>query len=263
MKKGFVIFTDLNYFPIVENLIDSVLLFSKYNIELNCINFLKEFDNPRIKSKKIDMPNPHFFNITRCKIIATINSNFDYGLLLDGDMIVTKEIDQIFNDNEEKIKKVKCPLFCKHPHNPFERYKHIFEKLTNKEPKMNYVYSVYLFLKSQKWFFEETLSIMNNILSKNRHNYFYPIPEESVLNAQLCNYDVDYDMGYCYHINGFSECFEYYLNPESEEGKKGKKHIEDTYLSYDCPIKIYAFHGHNIKDINIGKNLINKIKLRM
>ena len=128
---------------------------------------------------------------------------------------------------------------------------------------MKYVYSVYLFLKSQKWFFEETLSIMNNILSKNTHSYFYPIPEESVLNAQLCNYEVDYDMGYCYHINGFSECFEYYLNPDSEEGKKGKKHIEDTYLSYDCPIKIYAFHGHNIKDINIGKNLINKIKLHI
>lgn len=262
MKKGFIIFTDLKYLPIVENLIDSVLLFSKYNIELNCINFLKEIDNPRIKSKKIDMPNPHFFNITRCKIIATINSNFDYGLLIDGDMIVTKEIDQIFNDNEEKIKKVKCPLFCKHPHNPFERYKHIFEKLTNKEPKMNYVYSNYLFLKSQKWFFEETLSIMNNILSKNMHNYFYPIPEESVLNSQLCNYEVDYDMGYCYHINGMQECFDYYLNPTGEEGKKGLNYIKETYLNYNCPIKIYAFHGHKIKDINFTKQLIELIKLK-
>lgn len=260
MRKGFLIFTDLKYFPIVENLIESVLLFSKYDIELNCINFLKEYDNVRIKSKKIDMPNAHFFNITRCKIIATINSDFDYGLLLDGDMIVTKEIDNIFDDNEEKILNVKCPLFCKHPHNPFERYKHIFEKLTNKKPKMKYVYSVYLFLKSQRWFFEETLEIMNKILSENMYNYFYPIPEESVLNSQLCNYEVDYDMGYCYHINGYHECFEYYLNPNSEEGKKGFKHINETYIKYECPVKIYAFHGHKIKDINIGKNLINKIR---
>ncbi len=260
MKKGFVIFTDFKYFPIVENLIESVLLFSKYDIELNCINFLKEYDNVRIKSNKIDMPDIHFFNITRCKIIATINSNFDYGLLLDGDMIVTKEIDNIFDDNEEKILKLKCPLFCKHPHNPFERYKHIFEKLTNKKPKMNYVYSVYLFTKTQRWFFEETLEIMNKILSKNIHNFFYPIPEESVLNSQLCNYEVDYDMGYCYHINGYPECFEYYLNPDSEEGKNGFKHINETYIKYGCPVKIYAFHGHKIKDINIGKNLINKIR---
>lgn len=262
MKKGFVIFTDLNYLPIVENLIDSVLSFSRYDIEVNCINFLKQFDNPRITSIRIDEPNPHFFNITKCKILATLNSTFDCGLLLDGDMIVTKEIDQIFDDNEEKITTAKFPLFCKHPHNPFDRYKHIFQRLTNKVPKMKYVYSVYLFLNTHKWFFEETLNIMNNILSRNEHSLYYPIPEESILNAQLCNYEVDYDMGYCYHVNGYPECFEYYLSGvENELGRKGKEHIKNIYLNYDCPVKIYAFHGHTVKDIEVGKMVLKRLKL--
>lgn len=256
MYKGYIIFLTESWLPIVNNLIDTVISFSIYDIEVNCINFNYNFNNNRIKTKTIHVDNASFFNITKCKLISTLNSNFDIGLILDGDMIVTPEIDKIFDDNEERIFNYKCPLFAKHPHNPFNRWSHIISKIINKQPKMKWVYSNYLFIKEQKWFFQEALNYMDNIPSNEQHLY-YPVPEESVLNALLIKYDVDYDLGYNYFPNGFKNVIDYYLNGNED----GKKHIDECYLSYNCPVKIYAFHGHDIKDSNYVKTIIEKLKI--
>ena len=220
MYKGYIIFLTESWLPIVSNLIDTVISFSIYDIEVNCINFNYNFNNHRIKTKTIKLNDTSFFNITMCKLIATINSDFDIALILDGDMIVTPEIDKIFNDNEERIKKYKCPLFAKHPHNPFDKWNHIIDKMTKEPPHMKWVYSNYLFTKEQKWFFQEALNYMNNI-PHNEQNFYYPVPEESVLNALLIKYKVDYDLGYNYFPNGFKCVIDYFLNGNEE----GKKHI--------------------------------------
>jgi hypothetical protein len=255
LNKGYVIFLTKDWLPIVQNLIESVLLFSKYKIEINCINFNYDFTNERIKSNLINLDNPDFFNITKCKIISTINSEFDIGLILDGDMIVTKDIDKIFSDNEHRIKKCDFPLFAKHPHNPFDRYRHITSFVSNSQNKMKWVYSNYLFAKHHKWFFTETLNYMNSI-PENQHDFFYPVPEESILNALLSKYEVDYDLGYNYFPNGLKCVIDNYVNHD----ENGEKHIQETYLNYDCPIKFYAFHGHDLKNIEYGKQVIKQIQ---
>ena len=256
MKKGFIIFLTENWLPIINNLLTSVLVFSKYDVEVNCINFYHDFKNDRVISKTIILNNVNFFNITKCKIIASVNTNFDYALLLDGDMIVTDKIDQIFDDNEEKIKNCRVPLFTKHPHNPFIRWKHITSLVCDKEPKMKWVYSVYLFTTEQKWFLNEVLNEMNSISNQNKEHLFTPVPEESIINALLAKYDIDYDMGYNYCPNGFSYVVDYYCDQTNE---KGKNHIKECYLDYDCPVKFYAFHGHDIKNIDYGKTFINQL----
>lgn len=256
MTKGFVIFCNRSYLPIVINLVSSVLEFSNYNIELFCINFDHDFTNTRVKTIRLSIPNENFFNITKCKIIASVQTTFDYALLLDGDMIVTKEIDNIFNDNEERIKHVNYPLFCKHPHNPIDRWRHITSRITQKKPLMKWVYSVYLFTPNHKWFFKETLDIMNKITDNNEEHLYATVPEEGIMNGLLAKYEINDDMGYCYHVNGFNDVINYYLNGD----EKGKKHIEDTYTRYNCPIKLYTFHGHDIKNIEYGKEVIKKIK---
>lgn len=253
-NKGYVIFLTENWLSIVSNLINSVLLFSKYNIEVNCINFNHDFNNDRIKSKNIYLNNPDFFNITKCKIISTIESDFDIGLILDGDMIVTSDIDNVFFDNEDRILTCKFPLFAKHPHNPFESYKHITSKVSNTSNKMKWVYSNYLFAKHHKWFFTEILNYMNSV-PDSHHSFFYPVPEESIINALLSKYQVDYDLGYNYFPNGFKHVIEHYLN----YNKDGEQHIQETYLNYDCPIKFYAFHGHDIKNTEYGKYVIQQL----
>jgi hypothetical protein len=147
-------FFDNNYLSYGLNLIDSLLTFSKYDIEVNCINFNYNFNNPRIKTKIITTTDSSFFFVTKCKIIATLDSDFDIGVLLDADIIATKNIDSIFVDNEERITSCKFPLFGRHPHNPFDRWLHIIRRLTNKTPKMPWVYSNYMFAKNHRWFFQ-------------------------------------------------------------------------------------------------------------
>ena len=256
MKKGFIIFLTDNWLPIINNLVTSVLAFSKYDIEVNCINFNHDFKNERILSKTIHINNMNFFNITKCKIISSIETKFDFALLLDGDMIVTDKIDQIFDDNEEKIKNCKVPLFTKHPHNPFQQWKHITALVCDKPPKMKWVYSVYLFTTEQKWFLSEVLDIMNTISIQNREYLFPTVPEESIINALLAKYDIEYDMGYNYCPNGLSDVVDYYCD---ETNEKGKKHIKECYLDYECPVKFYAFHGHDVKNLDYGKTIINRL----
>ena len=254
MYKGYVIFLTHDWLPLVSNLIDSVLLFSKYEVEVNCINFEYNFNNSRIKSKTINIQLLDFFNITKCKIHATLNTEFDIALLLDGDMIVTPDIDKIFSDNENKIQECKFPLFAKHPHNPFDRWNHIVSRISTKSPKMKWVYSNYLFSTKQKWFFEEILKIMNNI-PDIEHSLYYPVPEESIINALLAEHEVDYDLGYNYFPNGFINVINEYLYGDEE----GKYHIKTNYEDYDCPVKIYAFHSHDIKNVDYGKIVIQKL----
>ena len=165
-------------------------------------------------------------------------------------MIVTDQIDQIFEDNINRIQECKFPLFTKPPHDPHDRYKHITSRVSTKKPKMKWVYSVYLFTEKQKWFFEEVLDIMNNVSKKGEERFYMPVSEEGVINALLSKYEVDYDMRYNYCPNGYSYVIDYYLGKNIE---KGKKHIEDCYLKYDCPVKFYAFHGHDIKNVTYTK----------
>lgn len=254
MKKGFIIFLTQDWLPIVSNLIDSVLLFSKYHIEVNCINFEYDFKNNRIKSKTINIEVLNFFNITKCKILATINTEFDIALLLDGDMIVTPDIDKLFSDNEDRIQECKFPLFAKHPHNPFDRWNHIVSRISKKTPKMNWVYSNYFFSIKQKWFFEEILKIMNNV-PETEHSLYYPVPEESIINALLAEYQVDYDLGYNYFPNGYKYVINEYLYGDEE----GKQEIKKNYEDNGCPVKIYAFHSHDIKNVDYGRIVIQQL----
>lgn len=252
---GFVVFLTEGWIPIITNLLNSVIAFSKYPIEVGCINFDHDFGNSRIKSKRIDMPNPDFFNITKCKLIACIQTRFDIALLLDGDMIATCDIDKIFEDNEERIQRYTIPLFAKHPHNPFERYDHIIRSLTTKKPKMKWVYSNYLFTKEQTWFLQKALDIMNKV-PECGHDFYYPVPEESVLNALLAEHEVDYDLGYNYFPNGFKTVVDSYLGINPAEGKK---HIYECYTQYACPVVFYAFHGFDIKNVEYTKGIVETL----
>jgi hypothetical protein len=177
-------------------------------------------------------------------------------LLLDGDMIVTSDIDKIFEDNQERIKTCQFPLFAKHPHNPFNQYSHIIQNITNKVPKMKWVYSTYLFTREQKWFIQEALDYMINV-PDNIHHLFYPVPEEGILNALLTKHQVDYDLGYNYFPNGLECVIDYYIDNTNEEGKQ---HIQNNYIDYDCPVKFYAFHGHAIKNVSYTKTVIERLK---
>jgi len=255
MNTGFVTFCTENYLSIINNLLESVLKFSKHEITVYTINFDHNFNTDRVDSKRINLEDLTYYNICKAKIIASVDSKYDYCLILDGDMIATPEIDNIFSENRDKISDCKFPLFAKHPHNPFENPSHknnlinLINRYTDKSPKIKYVYASYLFTNKSKWFLEEVLSEMN--LLKNN-----PGEDEFVINALLTKYQVEYDIGYNYLPNCTEKIVEYYLNGDIE----GKAELYDTYLKYDCPLEFYIFHGHKCKDVEFSRELIKKME---
>jgi len=58
MKIGFVTFATENWKGLLDNLVESVLLFSKYEITVNAINFDYHYDNARVISKRINLHDP-------------------------------------------------------------------------------------------------------------------------------------------------------------------------------------------------------------
>ena len=167
-------------------------------------------------------------------------------------MIVTKEIDKIFEENLEKIQLSDFPLFSKHPHNPFYYNKDhvmpIVRMITDRIPQMNYVYASFLFSSAHKRFFQEVLDLMNKYEGKI-------FSDEYVINALLTKYAVRYDIGYNYLPNGSESIINQYLNNEEncEELKK-------IYINNNCQVKFYIFHGYKCKDVKYSKELILKLR---
>jgi hypothetical protein len=250
MKIGFTSFCTESFREIMDALVESVLEFSKYEITVFSINFDYIHSDDRVKFKRIDVGDPSYYEICKIKIISSIECGYDIGLVLDCDMIVTDEIDKIFDENYEKILNSKFPLFAKHPHNPFARPDHyamsVIKNFTDKKPKMNYVYASYLFSNENRWFLQEVLDVMkhNNVQGE----------DEIIINALLTKYEVDYDIGYNYLPNGYDENVYGYSN------NIVSPHIKEHYLDYGCPVKFFIFHGHNCKNPEKMKEYINLIK---
>ena len=249
MKIGFVTFCTENYIGIMDNLVESVLSFSKYPITIYSLNFDYKNSSNRVQIKRIDLDSVNYFNICKMKLYSTIDCDLDVGLILDGDMIVTNQIDNIFEENLDKVINSEFPLFAKHPHNPFNRgdYTNVVKKYTDKEPKMKWVYASYLFSKKNVWFIEKVYNEMCQIDNQIGE-------DELIINAFLTEYEVNYDIGYNYLPNGMNNMIDIFFN-----------RVENTvetndYLKHNCPVKFFMFHGHLCKDVNEGKKLINQIK---
>lgn len=250
MKIGFTTFCTEDYKGIMDCLIESVLEFSKHEITVFSINFDYIHDSPKVKNKRIDLPRVSYFDVCKVKIISSLECEYDLGMVLDCDMIVTDIIDNIFIENEKKVLSSDFPLFSKHPNDPFSDPHHhannTLRLFTEKKPKMKYVYGSFLFSKKNKWFLQEVLDEMNQ--------RYVMGDDEMVINALLTKYEVDYDIGYnhlpnCYDMNVYG-----YLNNTISEN------IQTNYLDNDCPVKFYTFHGHNCKSTGKMREYIDLIK---
>lgn len=246
-KIGFTTFCTEDWLPLMKVLVDSVRTFSKYPITINCLNFDYDFKDPLVTSRRLDLP-ISFYGICKAKIISSVESDYDVSLVLDADMVVTKDVDKIFNENL-KVKDLDFPLFAKHPHNPFTNPNHCYvmptvKIFTDKMPKMKYVYASYLFGNKNKWFLKEVLTEME------KHDGLTGA-DEIVINALLTKYEVDFDIGYNFLPN--STLIDCYLNKDFQN-----KELYETYLKYDCLVKFFIFHG--CKDSNVARSILERLK---
>lgn len=249
MKIGFVTFCTEDYLCVLHNLIDSLLSFSKYEIVVYTINFEHNFNDERVKTKKINIDNVNFFNICKSKIYSAVDCDLDIGLCIDCDMIATPEIDNIFNENIERVIESEFPLFAKHPHKPLisnAGWRDAISHYTDK-PNDNWVYATFLFSNKNKWFLSEVLDEM-----WRRPNQAGE--DELIINGLLSKYNVDYDIGYNYLPNALTDMIKIYF------GELKSTIDNDTYLMNNCPLKYYLFHAHLVKNCESGKELLERLK---
>lgn len=254
---GFTTFCTISWLPLVKILVESVIKFSKYNITVNLINCEYNFDHPRVKTNFIKVNRPTFFSICACKWLSVLSCEYNIGLILDADMLVTPEIDSIFRENKNKIIKSNFPLFAKHPNNVFIDPKHkqslssLISYFSDKQPNMPYVYASCLFSQNNLWFIKEVYDTMLDLHKKGLTCY---IEDEGLINSLLTKYQVNYDIGYNYLPN--TEFAYDYINNNLDKSIEFK----ETYVDKNCPIKFYSFHGCKDKETvqNIYQLLSNK-----
>jgi alpha-N-acetylglucosamine transferase len=253
---GFNTFLTIECLPLVEVLIESILDFSKYSIVVNCINFTHDFKEERVKTNTINLDCPTFNAICMIKWLSLLNNPYDICAILDADMIATKEIDLLFETNEQKISNSKFPLFAKHPHNPFsnpmheEHLKNLCKYFSGNTPKMKWVYACGIVAKHHKDFLSELASILYSFYEQGLSPY---MEDEGLLNALLTKYEVNEDLGYNHIPNASLSLIKAYIKNNLED-----KELYETYLKNNCPVEFYLFHG--CKDPIEARNIYYQIK---
>jgi hypothetical protein len=238
MNEGYVVFVNDNekYLKLLDVLIESVLCFSEKPIEVFSINFDYHHSSDRVFSKKITLPSVTFETICYSKLYSTFNSRFDYGIQLDGDFIITKEMDKLFLDCY-KIKEL--PLGSVHPSDPNNQHD-LMNYLGVSEKTQPYVHATYLFSNSCKPFIEECFNISQELLKKGISPPNY---DETIYNVMLWKY------GSNDYVTTYDPYYDYFLNRH--------KSLEHGYNN--IPVNFYSCHG--IKDPDFAKKILNKIIL--
>lgn len=181
MNIGFVTFVNNNkkYIELTNVLIDSVLEFTPYSIEVNGINFDFHHKSDRVISKKIKIEPENFATICFSKLKAYLNTDFEYAVGMDADCILTPNILSIFKqENFEKLKNyILPPIHPKDPKNCFHLSN--FFEAPQTQP---YVHGLFLYGKQSKNFLEEAYE---NCFKAAMNSIYMPNLDESVLNVTL------------------------------------------------------------------------------
>jgi len=251
MTKGFVTFVNANekYLKLNDILIESILHFTDLEVEVNAINFDFCHNSDRVISKRINLNQENFATICYAKISSSLTSNFDIGLQLDADMIVTPDIVKVFDMIEENHSFIKG---SRHPWNgPFSRsHFETLQRVGGNKITQPYIHATYLFTKNSKNFLQEAL---DNAFAMHKDN-FHPVNfDETILNCLLWKYEKE---------DCFVDCYDPYFEVfKSKIGMKTEQRF-DHRLPYtdieNFPVNFYLSHG--CKDPIEARSILNTLR---
>lgn len=238
MSEGYVTFIDNNpkYLELLDTLIESVLLFSEKKIEVFSINFDYKHSSDRVLTKRINISDKNFATICYSKLYSSVNCSFDYGIQLDGDFIITKEMDKLFLETK-KIKST--PLGSLHPEDP-NNQKNIMDYLSVGKKTQPYVHATYLFNNNCKPFLEECYKLSQELTKKNIFPYNY---DETILNVMLWKYNSNE------WVDTYDPYYEFFIDRD-----------EKKIPNYKWMNNVNFYSCHGIKDPQYAKQILNKLK---
>ena len=245
LNCGYVSFTNSKWLDLTNILVDHINEFSKYKIQLFTINCDANFDYPCLIKTRINIPNENFRTICYTKIYASFNNIFDFGLVLDGDMIPLPNIDDVINDNLRFLAYA-YPICAVHPHSP-PKDRPMLKNLSMLKKHLGFIgimkkysYASFLFSRNSMPFLKRCYDICQDFEKMG----IYPLAnDESVLNILLSELGDYEDIGYNYLPN-----FRIYSGFNN-----GKYDIEciSGYTQNRGILKINILHG--CKDIEKAK----------
>ena len=252
LNLGYVSFVNSSWLGLSNILVDHINEFSKYKIQLFTINCDADFDYPCLIKRRIDLPSENPRTICYTKILASFDNVFDFGLILDGDMIPLPNIDSIMDENL-KFANYTYPVCAQHPHSPHKKpcvissLNKVKSVLGLSKQINKYVYASYLFSKSNFSFLRKCFDACLYLEKRG----IAPInSDETVLNVMLSELGDYEDIGHNYLPN-------YYAYPDFISGKHDSEHIKN-YTGYGCNLKFSILHG--CKDIGIAKQYSDLVK---
>jgi hypothetical protein len=250
MENVFVSFTtNNNYAKIAETMIKSVHKFSKHKIILYCVNFDKpdyayKYDRLICKNIKYNNSSSIYFLKPLIILDSIVNMKVKNGVYIESDDILTKYVDNIFEECKRITNYPLCPIHPKDPNNQ----KNLMDLLKIKKKSMPYVHGHVVYTKDTLDFIKEwytTCIQINNV----RCNW-----DETVLNLifwkkninDYINYVYDPFYNYVYDIKNINNWKEYdYLKEEY-----------NTTLELE---KIYMWHG--CKDLKECEKILDLLSV--
>lgn len=237
--NGYVTFVNDNerYLKLTDILVESVISFSDYDIEVFSINCQYNHSSNRVHNKIINLNRVDYETICYSKLYSTYNSMFDKGVQLDADMILTPETDLLFKDCD-KIKKT--PLGSIHPVD-VDNMHNVMNFLGVTKKTQHYVHATYLFANSCKDFFKECFDVSNTLMNNGIRPINY---DETIYNVMLWKY------GSTDYVKCYDPYFEVFVD-NSTKDIHGYGHMDINY---------YICHGE--KNYLNALNILELIKKR-
>lgn len=182
MKKGFTTLINNNpkYQALHSVLIDSLIEFTPFDIEVFSVGFDYTHPNKRVLSSRIEVQDKNsFHHICYAKMLAASLSSFDISCFVDSDSIAHPNINHIFDKISDSEKFVIGP---KHPLDP-NNQKNIMEFLGVQRKSQPYIHAAtFLFTKNSSSFLREVYDICHKC---NNSGVSPANQDETVLNSML------------------------------------------------------------------------------
>lgn len=246
MNNGFCVVINNNpqYLKLLEVLINSILDFTDKPIEVFCINFDFKHPNSRVITTRNNVSIESYETLCYQKIYAALNCKFENTLMIDSDMIVTPEVNKLFDEfhNVDKF-----PLAAQHllSYPKLKELRPTMNILNVKEPTMPYVQAHYLYNNSCKDFLEEC---WKTSLEFQQKNFKSVVHDESIINVLLWKYG----------CKKYIDCFQPHYKLFIDRTDNMKKHMK---FNLNQNINYYISHG--CKDYKQACYIYNNIKNRL
>jgi hypothetical protein len=243
--NGYVTYVNNNpkYQLLSDILIESILSFSKYDIHVFCINHNKNHSSSRVHFTNVSLSEETFFSICNIKPLAAIESIFDCGIILDSDVIITSDLDNLFDEVDNDLLDV--PIAPIHP-DDVSINQEFLNFLGVKSKTQHYVHAdTYIFNKKSTGFLEECYKVGLDCISKN---IIPSVVDETIFNALLWKQEKTNAYNYVY--DPFYECFlDFNISNLNKHGYDTSKPIK-KYICHGCkdPIQAKQIYDNLLKE---------------